>query len=48
MLRLKNMQNSNENEILLISSCRKIHHVIINDYKTIDDKYLNINDQSFV
>ena len=42
------MQNNDENEILSTSSYREIHHVIINDYKTIDDEYLNVNNQSFV
>ena len=48
MLKLKNMQNNDENEILLTSSCRKIRHVIINDYETINDEHTNVNDQSFI
>ena len=44
MLRLKNMQNNDENEILSTSFCQEIRHIIIDDYKTVDDKHLNVND----
>ena len=42
------MQNSNENEVLTISFYRKTRHVIIDDYKTVDDKHTNINNRSFI
>ena len=42
------MQNSDENKILSTSLFRKTRHVIIDDYKTIDNKYTNVNDQSFI
>ena len=42
------MQNNDENEISSTSSCRKIRHVIIDNYKTIDDEHANVNDQLFI
>ena len=48
MLRLENMQNNDENEILSTSFCREIRHIIINDYEIINNEYANVNDQSFI
>ena len=48
MLRLENMQNNDENEILSTSSCRKIRYVIIDDYKAVDDEHANVNNQLFI
>ena len=36
------MQNSDRNKILSTSFYREIRHIIIDDYETIDNKYINI------
>ena len=44
MLKLNNKQNSDENEILSTSLCREIYHIIFDDYETVEDENININD----
>ena len=48
ILKLGGIQNSDENKILSISSCQKIRHIIIDDYKIVKNEYANVNDQSFI
>ena len=48
VLKLKNMQNNNKNKLLSTSFCQEIRHVIIDDYKTINDEHANVNNQSFI
>ena len=48
ILKLKNIKDNDENEILSTSLCRETRHIIIDDYETINDKYININNQLFV
>ena len=48
MLKLEDIQNSDENEIRSTSFYQKKRQVTIDDYEIVDYEYTNINNQSFI